>query len=116
MPTAAHLWLRRAGSRLGQQIIEYAVLFAAIAAALTAMFLYGKRGIQAVVRESAIKTIGGQVDSAPLADPNQPVRGNTTTETFSGGTNTANMMGPEIVYVYDDSSVTNGTSVSVSDQ
>ena len=106
---------RRCFSSAGQQIIEYAVLIAAIGAALTAMFVYGKRGLQSMIRDQTSRMIGGQVASAPYSDANMPLSDDSTSETFTSGTNIANTLGAEKTYVYSDTSDSNGTSQMVSD-
>ena len=50
--------------RSGQQIIEYGVLIAAITTALLVMSVYTKRGLQAVIKDSADQ-IGSQADNEP---------------------------------------------------
>jgi len=106
---------RRFFSRAGQQIAEYAVLIAAIAAALSAMYLYGKRGVQSVIRDQTTRMIGPQVASAPLSDSSTPMRSNSVGESISSGTTTTNTIGIEKTYVYDQSSFSNGTMQSISD-
>ncbi len=106
---------RRCLSSAGQQIIEYAVLIAAVGAALTAMFVYGKRGLQSMIHDQTHRMIGKQAASAPYADVNAPSRSTSLSETFSGGTSVANTVGVEKTYVYDSVSDSNGTSQAVSD-
>ena len=48
----------------GQQLIEYGVLLTALTTALLIMYVYTKRGLQAVIRDSASQ-IGSQGDSHP---------------------------------------------------
>ena len=103
-------------SSLGQQIIEYAVLIAAVAAAFSAMFLYGKRGLQATIRESVVKTIGGQVQSAPLADVTAEARTITSGESFTGGGSVTNTIGDMAIYSYDDTSSSTGAATAVVSQ
>ncbi len=106
---------RRCLSSAGQQIIEYAILIAAIGAALTAMFVYGKRGLQSMIHDQTSRMIGKQVASAPYADANTPLRDSSLSETFSGGTSVLNTVGAEGTYAYSDTKDTNGTSQRVSD-
>ncbi len=106
---------RRCFSSAGQQIIEYAVLIAAIGAALTAMFVYGKRGLQSMIHDQTQRMIGKQVASAPYGDANNPVASDSVSETSTSGTNIANTVGIEKTYVYSESSDANGTSQAVSD-
>jgi len=106
---------RRCFSSAGQQIIEYAILIAAIGAALTAMFVYGKRGLQSIIRDQTHRMIGKQVASAPYGDENSPASGDSVSETYSAGTSVANTIGIEKTYEYSDTSDTNGTAQSASD-
>ena len=53
-------------SRLGQQVMEYAVILAAISMALTVMYVYAKRGLQSTIKDTVDKEIGSQVDSAQI--------------------------------------------------
>ena len=53
---------RRLGDRRGSQIIEYALVIAAISAAFTVMFIYGKRGLQAIIHNKVEREIGPQAD------------------------------------------------------
>ncbi len=48
----------------GQQLIEYGVLLTALTTALLIMYVYTKRGLQAVIRDS-VAQIGSQGDSHP---------------------------------------------------
>ena len=57
---------RRFLSKRGSQILEYAIVIAAIAGAFTFMFVYGKRGLQGVVKRTLDTEVGTQVESAPL--------------------------------------------------
>ena len=50
--------------RNGQQVIEYGVLIAALTTALLVMYVYTKRGLQAVIKDSADQ-IGSQADNEP---------------------------------------------------
>jgi len=106
---------RRCFSAAGQQIIEYAVLIAAIGAALTAMFVYGKRGVQSIIRDQTHRMIGKQIASAPYGDANNPASGSSVSDTVSSGSSIANTLGIEKTYVYSDTSDTNGTAQTVSD-
>ncbi len=51
-------------SRRGQQIVEYALLISFISLALTTMYMYSKRGLQAVIKGAADQ-IGTQESSEP---------------------------------------------------
>lgn len=53
-------------SRRGQQVIEYALFIAVIGLVLTVMYMYSKRGLQAVIKAGADQ-IGTQESSQPLA-------------------------------------------------
>jgi hypothetical protein len=75
-----NIWKRR-----GQQAIEYAIVIAALSAALMTMFTYAKRGLQAHIREVTIQEIGVQSDSAPLADVNSNTTSTGVTDTLSSG-------------------------------
>ena len=50
----------------GQHIAEYAVLITMISMALTIMYVYTKRGLQAAIKNKVYAEIGPQIDSAPL--------------------------------------------------
>lgn len=52
----------------GQHIAEYAILITVISVALTVMYVYMKRGLQAVIKQQVDAEIGPQIDSAPMLD------------------------------------------------
>lgn len=52
--------------RLGQHIVEYAVLITAVSVALSVMYVYAKRGLQGIIKDKVDAEIGPQFESAPL--------------------------------------------------
>lgn len=52
-------------SRKGQQVLEYAVLLSALSMVFLVMYMYGKRGLQGIIRGSAMQ-VGTQRDSQPM--------------------------------------------------
>lgn len=70
-------------SRLGQQILEYAVVLVALSMALTVMYVYAKRGLQSTIKDTVDKEIGSQVDSAQILAPQQHQQSRSVAETLS---------------------------------
>jgi Flp pilus assembly pilin Flp len=58
----------KTGNKRGLQVIEYAVLFGAITSALLIMYVYGKRGLQGIIKGS-VDQMAGQETGDPVADP-----------------------------------------------
>lgn len=53
-------------TKKGQQIVEYALVITAISVALTVMYVYMKRGLQAMIKNKVDAEVGPQIDSLPL--------------------------------------------------
>jgi hypothetical protein len=94
--------------RQGQQALEYAVLIAAISMALTVMYVYGKRGIQAVIKDSADQ-IGSQANSQPAAG-SIITSGTSTLTTVTNDITGVNQIGGEKNYNSQSVSTTQGVS------
>ena len=70
-------------SRLGQQVVEYAVILVALSMALTVMYVYAKRGLQSTIKDTVDKEIGSQVDSAQILAPQQHQQTHSVSESLS---------------------------------
>lgn len=94
----------------GSQIIEYAIVITALSAAFTTMFVYGKRGMQAVIRTTVEKEIGPQADGlqAPgfMADEHMQAR----LSTISGDNSRAQQTPAGIIYDSDTYSASSGVA------
>lgn len=66
----------------GQQFLEYSILIVALATALTMMYVYVKRGLQASIRATADSSIGPQSNFFPDAT-DQIQKSNSTVETLT---------------------------------
>ena len=73
------LWM----SRHGQQVAEYSLLIAAISAALLAMYIYAKRGLQGTIKGLTDHEIGWQNDSVPILAAGAHQMSNSTLSTVS---------------------------------
>ena len=76
-------------SRLGQQVMEYAVVLAALSMALTLMYVYVKRGLQSTIKQVVDNEIGSQTDSAQIVGPDQHQQSRSATESVSQDTSRA---------------------------
>lgn len=101
----------------GQQIVEYALVITAISAALTAMYVYTKRGLQAVIKDTVDSEIGPQVDSATVLSvgDSQDSTSVSTTVSRDDSHNIDNELGEERQYFFDSVSGTTGTTTTISD-
>lgn len=70
-------------SRHGQQVAEYSLLIAAISAALLAMYIYAKRGLQGTIKGLTDHEIGWQNDSVPILAAGAHQMSNSTLSTVS---------------------------------
>jgi len=70
-------------SRRGQQVAEYSLLIAAISAALLAMYIYAKRGLQGTIKGLTDHEIGWQNDSVPILAAGAHQMSNSTLSTVS---------------------------------
>ena len=70
-------------SRRGQQVAEYSLLIAAISAALLAMYIYAKRGLQGTIKGLTDHEIGWQNDSVPILESGAHQTANSTLSTAS---------------------------------
>lgn len=101
----------------GQHIIEYALLLTTIAMAFSAMFIYGKRGLQGVIRQASDSYLGPQKDSlanASYLTPTGTFLGNSEMESTSDAWQSANIIDGNIYIATTSSSASSGNSVSVS--
>lgn len=109
---------RKRKSIRGQQILEYAVLIAAISAALTAMFVYGKRGLQSMIRYSADQ-VGLQKDSEQIMTGAQtnisPMKGSSAITTYSSDTSDVQKIGEARFYDTSSVSFSSGNSTTISE-
>jgi hypothetical protein len=98
--------------RRGQQMLEYAIMLGAISAAIMAMFVYSKRGLQAVIKAQADELTG---------DGEQPAWSDTISSNSSSTTTTDESSDVAIDgmarnYTYQSSSVTTGQEYIVTRQ
>jgi hypothetical protein len=109
---------RKRKSIRGQQILEYAILIAAISAALTAMFVYGKRGLQSMVRQTADQ-IGPQKDSEQIMSGAlvniTPMRGSSAITTYSSDTMDVQKTGEARSYDTASVSFSSGNSTTITE-
>jgi len=80
--SASHSFLLGLSPR-GQQVAEYSLLIAAISAALLAMYIYTKRGLQGTIKNLADHEIGWQNDSVPILASGAHQSSNSTLNTVS---------------------------------
>ena len=95
-------------SARGQQVIEYAILISAIITALLFMYMYGRRGLQAVIKGSADQ-ISPQIHSLPLTGA-MVTTGDSTMATVTSDTTQVNKTGDERYYDYQSVSTSQGVS------
>lgn len=103
-------------AKKGQQIIEYALVITAITAALTVMYVYVKRGLQAAIKNKVDADIGPQLHSAPilserefsnmLSNMTDLTTESTRIQEGSGGAR----------HVYDSNATASGNSIGCSGQ
>lgn len=109
---------RKRKSIRGQQILEYAILIAAISAALMTMYVYGKRGLQSMIRYSADQ-IGPQKDSEQImagALVNiAPMRGSSAITTYSSDTMDVQKTGEARSYDTASNSFSSGSSTTITE-
>ena len=106
----------RKSSRLGQQVVEYAVLLAAISMALTVMYVYAKRGLQSTIKDVTDKEIGSQVDSEQVMAPDELQKSNAVVTTVTTGAARIVKNSGEASYFFDSSVASAGVSNTVSNQ
>ncbi|MFH1691006.1 MAG: hypothetical protein ABIC68_00330 [Candidatus Omnitrophota bacterium] len=70
-----NIWKKR-----GQHIAEYAVLVTVLSVGLTMMYVYVKRGLEAVIKQQVDTDIGPQINSAPLLDDRELQGSNTSSD------------------------------------
>lgn len=104
--------IQRKNAKCGQQVLEYAILIGIIAMVLTAMMVYGKRGLQAVIKGSADQ-IGSQADSQPSMTSTIAGSASLSTTATSDESNVI-QAGESRTYQFDSVSSTTGNTVSVS--
>lgn len=97
--------------RNGQQIIEYGVLIAAITTALLVMSVYTKRGLQAVIKDSADQ-IGSQADNEPEVSSTLTT-GNSSMVTLVNETTNIQAQGDNRFYNISQITTSQGNAVTV---
>lgn len=100
-------------NRRGQQVIEYAVVVAAIAAAFTTMYVFMQRGLQAHIKILSDSEIGPQNECFPLSRPGEEQVANSTISTLSSDTMRANKTYGDARYEFEMVSATTGNSLAV---
>ncbi len=102
-------------SQRGSQILEYAVVILALSGAFTVMYMYGKRGIQGVIRDQVDREIGPQKEFFPLTGGYSNEM--TTSVTRSTGQDSGNLTYDRGASYAEVSSVSysegNATSISI---
>ncbi len=100
-------------SRRGQQVAEYMVMFAAVAAAFLAIHVYARRGLQARIKELVDVEVGPQIDSSPMTVPKAQgwSSSNMTSEVYSNARDIQE--GQETRSWFETASSTSGVAVSV---
>ena len=102
--------------RRGQQILEYAIVIAAVSTALTVMYVYTKRGLQASIRDLADTEIGGQMDSQPIVDVSAHQSAVGVASTLTNDSMTVRKTYHEALYASNSISTSQGTSTTVFNQ
>ena len=100
----------------GQQIIEYALVIAAISAALTGMYVYMKRGLQARIKEVVDNEIGPQINSAPLVMPMVSQTSVSTVESLTNGSTRVKKSDDTADYTFGSIATSSGEAVMISNQ
>ena len=77
-----------------QSTLEYAIIIAAVVAALLAIQIYMKRGVQGKLRESTDE-IGEQFEASKTASTTEKTRSATSEQIVSGGTTTTTLKNEE---------------------
>jgi len=77
-------------ARRGQSTLEYAIIIAVVVAALLAMQIYVKRGVQGKLRSSTDE-IGQQFSPTFTTGSYTTTSGSSSTENVTGGTTTTNV-------------------------
>lgn len=103
-------------SKAGQQIIEYAVILAAISLALTVMYVYAKRGLQSTIKDTVDKEIGPQVDSEPIMAPEQYQKSNSVVTALGSDTARVVKNSEEASYYFNSAATSTTVSNTVSNQ
>jgi len=103
-------------SRAGQQVIEYAVVLAAISLALTVMYVYTKRGLQSTIKDTVDKEIGQQVDSEQIMPPEQYQNSNSVTTVLTQDAAEVVKNIGEASYYFNSATTSTGVSNTLSNQ
>jgi len=103
-------------SRLGQQVIEYAVILAAVSMALTVMYVYAKRGLQSTIKDTVDKEIGPQIDSAQILAPEQHQQSRSVEETVSQDTTRVVKNIYEAQYYMNSTTASTGISNTINNE
>lgn len=98
----------------GSQVVEYALVFAAISAALSVMYIYGKRGMQNVIRTTVDREIGSQIDSEPVAGFMADEFSQSLSGTVAGDSSRVQENSGGVVYDVNSFTSTTGVATSVS--
>lgn len=108
------LAMNASAGRRGQQTLEYAVFIGVVSLALLVMYMYTRRGLQAVIKVSADQ-IGPQADSVPQWSVSSPST-NSETSTLADETMHINKIGGASIYDTGSYAVTTGTSTIWSEE
>lgn len=113
-PTGFHgvfIWAKK-----GQQVIEYALVITAITAALTVMYVYVKRGLQAAIKNKVDADIGPQLHSAPILGEREIQNSISQMEELADDSTRIQSNGTGVRYTYDSQMSAAGNSMGISGQ
>jgi hypothetical protein len=97
-------------------VIEYALVLVAISAALTVMYVYMKRGMQASIKGLVDHQIGPQGDSNPRISAVETQSSESSMVTDTAGTTRVQKSGRGGRYTMDMVSNTTGTATTIMEQ
>ena len=100
--------------RRGQQVLEYAIFIGAVSLVLLVMYMYTRRGLQAVIKVSADQ-IGPQEDSVPQWSAANPST-YSTGSTLASDSMLTNKTGNARTYDTQSYATTTGTSITSSEE
>jgi len=96
--------------KMGQSVAEYSILISVIAAALLAMNIYMKRGIQATIKYSADQ-FGSQSDWVET-DPDKVMQQNIDMQSLSEASTRVQQDGFKVTTTMNESSSNTGTATA----
>ena len=94
----------------GSQIVEYGLLLAAISAALMGMYVYGRRGVQGVIRTTVDGEIGPQINGLQDAGFMGNDSSQSTYDTVSSDDSRGRLDATGIIYDTNSFSSSSGTA------